>query len=147
MYYPPQPEKDVNSEYNNLLATIQKVLNRHAPLKSRIIRGNQAPFMNKELSKAIVKRSQLKTKYNKTKQEADRNAYKKQRNICVKLRRKAVKQYFVNKCRFWIMSNKNFWKTVKPFISNETNRNESDIILIENNEVIKDRKKCSKHFK
>ena len=107
-YYPPQPEKDVNSEHNNLLATIQKVLNRHAPLKSRIIRGNQAPFMNKELSKAIMKRYQLKTKYNKTKQEADRNAYKKQRNISVKLRRKAVKQYFVNKCRSGIMSNKNF---------------------------------------
>ena len=97
-YYPPQPKKDVNSEYNNLLATIQKVLNKHAPLKSRIIRGNQAPFMNKELSKAIMKRSQLKTKYNKTKQEVDRNAYKKQRNLCVKLGRKAVKQYFVNKC-------------------------------------------------
>ena len=46
-YYPPQPEKDVNSEYNNLLATTQKLLNRHTPLKSRIIRGNQAPFMNK----------------------------------------------------------------------------------------------------
>ena len=31
-------------------------------------------------------------------------------------------------------------KTVKSFISNTTNRNESDIILIENNKVIKDRK-------
>ena len=77
-HYPPQPKKDVNSEYNNLFATIQKVLNKHAPLKSRIIRGNQVPFMNKELSKAIMKRSQLKTKYNKTKQEVDRNAHKKQ---------------------------------------------------------------------
>ena len=38
------------------------------------------------------------------------------------------------------MSSKNFWKTVKPFISNKTNRNESDIILIKNNKVIKDRK-------
>ena len=119
---------------------IQKVLNKPAPLKSRVIRGNQAPFMNKELSKAIMRRSQLETKYNKTKQEADRHAYKKQRNLCVNLRRKAVKQYFVNKCRSGVMSNKNFWKTVKPFISNKTNRNESDIILIENNNVIKDRK-------
>ena len=96
--------------------------------------------MNMELSKAIMKRSQLEIKYNKTKQEADRNAYKKQGNLCVKLRRKAVEQYFVNKCRSGMMSNKNFWKTVKPFISNKTNRNESDIILIENNNVIIDRK-------
>ena len=38
------------------------------------------------------------------------------------------------------MNNKNSWKTVKPFISNKTNRNEFDIILIDNNNVIKDRK-------
>ena len=38
------------------------------------------------------------------------------------------------------MSNKNFWKTVKPFISNTTNRSEFDIILIENTNAIKDRK-------
>ena len=38
------------------------------------------------------------------------------------------------------MRNKYFWKTVKPFISNKTNRNEFNIILIENNNVIKDRK-------
>ena len=94
-----------------------------------------------------MKRSQLKTKYNKTKQEAAGmltrscwNAYKKQRNLCVKLKRKAVKEYFVNKCRSGIMSNKNFWKIVKPFISNKTNRNESDMMLIENNNVIKDGK-------
>ena len=94
-YYNAKPKNDVNSEYNNLLTMIQKVLNKYAPLKSRVIRGNQAPFVNKELSKAMIRRSQLKTKYNKTKQEADRNAYMKQQNLCVKLGRKAVKQYFV----------------------------------------------------
>ena len=83
--------------------------------------------MNKESSKTIMRRSRLETKYNKSKQEADRNAYKKQRNLCVKLRRKAVKQYFVNECRSGMISKKNFWKTVKSFISNKTNRNESDI--------------------
>ena len=70
-----------------------------------------------------MRRSQLETNCNKTKQEADRNAYKKQQNLCVKLRRKAVKQYFVNRFQSGIMSNNNFWKTVKPFISNKANRN------------------------
>ena len=59
-YYPSKPKSDVNSECNNLLTMIQKVLNKHAPPKSRVIRGNQALFMNKELSKAIMRRSQLK---------------------------------------------------------------------------------------
>ena len=68
---------------------LKNVLHKHAPLKSRIIRGNPAPLMNKELSKAVMRSSQLEIKYNRTKQEADRNTYKKQRNLCVKL-----KQYF-----------------------------------------------------
>ena len=38
------------------------------------------------------------------------------------------------------MSNKIFQKTVKLFVSNKTIRNESDMILIESNNVIKDRK-------
>ena len=37
-YYSPKPKKDVNSKYNNILKMIQKVLNKHAPLKSRVIR-------------------------------------------------------------------------------------------------------------
>ena len=52
-------------------------------------------------------------------------------------------QTFVNKCQSEIMINKNFWKTVKPFVSNKTNRTEADIILIENNNVIKDRKNAT----
>ena len=104
--------------------------------------GNQPwpQFQNGIRERSIMKRSELQTKDNKTKQEADRNAYKKHRNLSVKLRRKAVKQYFVNKCRSGIMNNKNLWKTVEPFISNKTNRNEPDIIVTENNNVIKDRK-------
>ena len=31
------------------------VLNKHAPIKEKIVRGNEAPFMTKELSKTIIK--------------------------------------------------------------------------------------------
>ena len=40
-------------------------LNNYAPSKKKAIRGNTAPFMNKTLSKAFVKRSRLKNKFNK----------------------------------------------------------------------------------
>ena len=33
------------------------MLDRHAPLKRKTIRGNQEPFMTKQLSKAIMNRS------------------------------------------------------------------------------------------
>ena len=57
-YHPPNLQNDIDGEYNNPVTMLKKVLHKHAPLKSRIIRGNQTPFMNKELSK-VVMRSQL----------------------------------------------------------------------------------------
>ena len=36
------------------------VVDKHAPLKKKLIRGTQAPFMNKELSKDIMHRSKLR---------------------------------------------------------------------------------------
>ena len=37
-----------------------KVLNLHAPMKKKLVRGNNAPFMNKDLSKAFMHRSKFK---------------------------------------------------------------------------------------
>ena len=38
-------------------------LNKVAPIKRKYARGNQMPFMTKELSKEIMARSRLKNKY------------------------------------------------------------------------------------
>ena len=43
--------------YTKLMNTLYNTLEKHAPLKSKIVRGNQGPFMSKELSKAIIKKS------------------------------------------------------------------------------------------
>ena len=52
--------------------------------------------MNKNLSRAIMHRSKLRSKYLKNKNTLNRTNYKKQRNICVKLRDKAIKSDFQN---------------------------------------------------
>ena len=54
------------------------VLNKHAPLKEKKIRGNNAPFMNKTLSKAFMERSKRKNKYNKYPTEKNKAHYNKQ---------------------------------------------------------------------
>ena len=58
-------------------------LNNHAPMKIKYIRANNSPFMNNELSKAIMFRSRLRNKYFKCKTKDSRDAYKKQRNYCI----------------------------------------------------------------
>ena len=42
------------------------ILNRHAPRKRKLARGNQMPFITKDLSKAIMKRSRLRITFLKT---------------------------------------------------------------------------------
>ena len=40
--------------YNTFAEKFCNTINKHAPLKKKMIRGNQAPFMNKELAKVIM---------------------------------------------------------------------------------------------
>ena len=47
--------------------TVLKVLSKNAPVKKRYIGANEAPFINKVLKKAIMKRSQLRNVFLKKK--------------------------------------------------------------------------------
>ena len=57
--------------------TILKILDKHAPIKKRYVRANEAPFMNKTLKKAIMKRSRLRNRYLNTKTVENKRAYNK----------------------------------------------------------------------
>ena len=54
-----------------LETTFIEVLNRHAPLRKKFISANHAPYITKTLRKAIIHRSQLETKYCKTKTQTN----------------------------------------------------------------------------
>ena len=69
-------------------------LNKHAPPKKRYIRANNSPFMNNNIYKAIMVRSKLRNKHFKLKTEESYIAYKKQRNYCVSIIRKAKYEFF-----------------------------------------------------
>ena len=70
-------------KYDDLKECFMNALDKHAPIKKKTLRGNNAPFMNKTLTKAIMHRSKLKNKYNKNPNEINKTLYKKQRNICI----------------------------------------------------------------
>ena len=53
---------DPNQCFDYLTNQFSKVIDRHAPLKKKILRGNQAPFMNKEFRKEIYTRIDCATK-------------------------------------------------------------------------------------
>ena len=57
------------------------ILEKHAPMKSKQLRANNAPYMTKTLRKAIMKRSELETKYTKRRNDENRKIFKKQKKI------------------------------------------------------------------
>ena len=68
--------------YSSFTKVYRKVLGKHAPLKVKKIRGNQAPFMRKELSKVIMHNSKLKNKYQKWPSRENFLALQKAKNYC-----------------------------------------------------------------
>lgn len=94
--------------------------------------------MNKELRKAIYSRSRLKNNFNKNKTKENNTKYRKQRNKCVNLRRKAIRDHFNNVMENGIITNKTFWKTVKPFITNKSGTGNKKIMIVRNDKIITD---------
>ena len=89
-----------------------KIVNQHVPLKGKILRRNHAPFVDKQLRKEICERSKLRNKYCKNLSEQNAALYNKQRNKCVSLRRRCMKDYFTKITKTGIVTNKDFWKII-----------------------------------
>ena len=123
-----------NNLYIFLISSFN-TFNKYAPIKRKYVRANEAPFMNKELHKAIMKRSRLKNKYLKNKTELNRINYKTQRNLCKKNLIKTKRSYFNNLNTSSIIDNRAFWKTIRPFFTEKASKGDQ-IILNDSEKII-----------
>ena len=114
-------------------------------MKIKYLRANQGKFMTKGLNKAIMKCSRLRNTFLRDRTEMSRKKYKKQRNFCVNLSKKAKKDHFVNLDVNSVLDNRKFWQNVKPLFSNKV-KAKTTIKLIENGETIDNEIKTAKIF-
>ena len=121
--------------FTEFFETCNKHLNYHAPCKQKYVRSNHLAFMNKSLSKEIMKRTRLRNKFLKDRDKENKSRYSKQRNYCVSLIRKMKKDYYSNLDIKKVTDNRTFWKTIKPFLSDKIVLSER-ITLIDNGEVV-----------
>ena len=63
------------SDLEHFNATVLKILDHEAPIKMKYVRANEAPFMNKTIKKAIMKRSRLRNKFIKNPSEENNLCY------------------------------------------------------------------------
>ena len=126
-------------------STVTDVLFQHAPIKKKYLRANDGPFMIRELRKEMMHRTRFLNKYNKEKTNENLEAYKRQRNKCVKMLRKAKFNYYKNLDLKNLTDNRKFWKTVKPVFTDKVQVSQS-ITLIENDEMVTDDLKIAEIF-
>ena len=76
--------KNNGDMFSTFTETFRRVLDKHAPLKIKRVRGNQNPFMTKELSKAVMNRSKTRNKYIKWPPRENVLAMKRAKSCCEK---------------------------------------------------------------
>ena len=129
--------------FENFSIDFLNVVDKHCPLKTKVLRGNDAPFMTNELRREIRYRSKL-SKIAKTKKTPQsRLAFTKQRNKCTKLRFKSKKAYFE---KVTVDGGKRFWQAIKPFVSDKGGHGNEEYVLEENGTLIKDLGEISSIF-
>ena len=129
-------------KFEDLQALLTNTYAQAAPFKKKILRGNNARFMNKTLSKAFSKRAQLKNKKQKYPTDENIEAFRKQRNYCVSLLRKEKKDFYNNLDTAIMRDNKMFWDVTKPVMTGKS-KVKSKITLVENDELISDEQKVA----
>ena len=129
--------------FENLAIDFVNVINKHAPQKTKIVRGNDAPFMTSELRREIRFRSKLAKIARTKKSPQSISAFHKQRNKCNKLKFQSKKSYFE---RVTVDGGKRFWQAIKPFISDKGSHGNDEYILEENGALIKDPDSVSSIF-
>ena len=103
--------------------------------------------MTKELSKPIMEKSKTRNKYLKWLSRENYLSYKKCKNKCNSLTKKANKIFLNEATKDGIMSNKRFWSTVKPFLTNKGCISNDFISVEKDGDLISTEKELLEPFK
>ena len=111
--------KNNRDMFSTFTETFRRVLDKHAPLKTKRVRGNQSPFMTKGLSKVVMNKSKSQNKYIKWSSRENLLAMKRAKNYCNNLTRTTRKNFFQRLAKSGFANNTKFWNTVKPLPTNK----------------------------
>ena len=110
------------------------VLDKHAPVKKKRIRGDQLPWITPQLQKEISYRNRLFKLHKRNPSQLSWETFRKQRNKVTALKRRGMKDFCVDACTN-LKHHGEFWKKMKPLLPSK-GKSKSKTILFENDRVI-----------
>ena len=126
---------DIDDNYWFYEKLFSDTLQEHAPVKQKRPRKEPPPYMNSNYRKLVYKTRQAHNKYMKNKSKENWEQFRCLRNLKTKVKRESIQTYFNERCGGGPKS-KDFWPTIKPFLSSKsTNKSSNNIILKENDNL------------
>ena len=113
------------------------IIDEHAPIKERAVKSRRPAYMNGDLHGAVYKKRMLFNRYKKCRTSANWEDYRKQRNHVTKLKKQSMRLYFFERCS-GAPKSKDFWPTIKPFLSKTAVGGGNEVILCEEDKVVSD---------
>ena len=130
-----------DANYETFHNVYLNILNKHAPIKTKVIRGNQAPYITKAYATAVNEKIWIK---NKILKRFNIKKFRKQKNFCSKLK-KERKKYLDKLDIKLVTDNKKLWNTIKSFLNHKVPKS-SKITLVKEDEIISANKDIAQKF-
>ena len=95
-------------------------MNKHAPLRKKLLRANHAPCIKKTLRKGLCVGFNLKQNISKLKLKPTSNYTKSivvKQNFCSKLYKRKRRRYYESLDMKNVLDSKEFWKTMRLVLS------------------------------
>ena len=106
-------QNNMNSAWIEFKSELTAIINRHAPLKEKNVRGKLSPWLTTSLRNKMHERDYLLKVGRRTCSEKDWSIYKRARNNVTYSIRESKAQYFRNVFEEKIDRPKGFWKQIK----------------------------------
>ena len=138
-------KNNINSAWDGFKTLLHNVIDIHAPLIEKKIRGKDNPWLTSSIKQKINTRDYHLRKARRTNSEIDWSAYKRHRNDVTYCIRSSKANYYRNLLRENISNPKDFWKQIKKSYPVKEKGKSGNSFNI-NDEIITDKKSISNAF-
>ena len=103
-------------------------------------------FITDEIRKTMRDRDKQKKRYYRSRNLLEWEKYRVLRNKVVSMRRKAVQDHFKTLCKEKYADQRKFWNTIRPYINSRKKKNNSRIVLKENDQIMREPREDAETF-
>ena len=120
-----------------------------APAPKITVKKRPSPagvFITDEIRKTMRDRDKQKKRCYRSRNLLEWEKYRVLRNKVVSMRRKAVQNHFKTLCKENYGDQRKFWNTIRPYINSRKKKNNSRIVLKENDQIMREPREVAETF-